>query len=178
MEICDVALHTNPIVTSVAQVLPHFQLIFPSKIWFFGIYLNFHWQKSLKNQYLSHSKSKSYQINCIKSSHQDLSNNTKGTFRFLQSFQLWFYLIFSEEIIQYSKKFTPQVQMPWNQVDAPILFKSFSKRPRTQFEASRFGGSHISTNKTNKQPSFIDRFTKGNEPYEIKEQILALSTSI
>jgi hypothetical protein len=85
--------------------------------------------------------------------------------------------------------------MPWNQVDAHILFKSFLQRPRTQFEASRFGGSHINTNKTNKQPSFIDRFTKGNEPYlqiianvehfhiwivsfEIKEQILALSASI
>jgi hypothetical protein len=51
LEFCDVALHTNAIVTSVAQVLPHFQLIFSSKIWFFGIYLNFHWQKSLKNQY-------------------------------------------------------------------------------------------------------------------------------
>jgi hypothetical protein len=38
---------------------------------------------TLKNQYLSHSESKSYQINSIKSSHQDLSNNTKGTFQFL-----------------------------------------------------------------------------------------------
>jgi hypothetical protein len=28
-----------------------------------GIYLNFQWQKSLKNQYLSHSESKSYQMN-------------------------------------------------------------------------------------------------------------------
>ncbi len=34
------------------QVLSHSQLIFPSKTWFFGIYLNFQWQKSLKNQYL------------------------------------------------------------------------------------------------------------------------------
>jgi hypothetical protein len=37
-------------------VLPHPQLIFPSKTWFFGIYLNFQWQKSLKNQYLPHSE--------------------------------------------------------------------------------------------------------------------------
>jgi hypothetical protein len=36
----------------VAQVLPCSQLIFPSKTWFFGIYLNFQQQKSLKNQYL------------------------------------------------------------------------------------------------------------------------------
>ncbi len=51
----------------LAQVLLHPQLIFPSKTWFFEIYLNFQWHKSLKNQYLPHSKSKSYQINSIKS---------------------------------------------------------------------------------------------------------------
>jgi len=38
-----------------------------SSTWFFGIYLNFQRQKSLKNQYLPHSGSKSYQINSIKS---------------------------------------------------------------------------------------------------------------
>jgi hypothetical protein len=48
-------------------VVPRPQLIFPSKTWFFGIYLNFQQQKSLKNQYLPHSESKSYQINFIKS---------------------------------------------------------------------------------------------------------------
>jgi hypothetical protein len=48
-------------------VLPRLQLIFPSKTWFFGIYLNFQQQKSLKNQYLPLSESKSYQINSIKS---------------------------------------------------------------------------------------------------------------
>jgi hypothetical protein len=48
-------------------VLPHPQVIFPSKTWFFGIYLNFQGQKSFKNQYLPHSESKSYQINSIKS---------------------------------------------------------------------------------------------------------------
>ncbi len=44
-----------------------FSTDFPSKTWFFGIYLNFQQQKSLLNQYLAHSKSKSYQINFIKS---------------------------------------------------------------------------------------------------------------
>jgi hypothetical protein len=48
----------------LAQVLSRPQLIFPSKSWLFGIYFNFH--KSLKNQYLPHSESKSYQINSIK----------------------------------------------------------------------------------------------------------------
>ncbi len=42
----------------LAQVLPCPQLIFPFKTWFFGIYLNFQRQKSLENQYLSHSESK------------------------------------------------------------------------------------------------------------------------
>ncbi len=51
----------------LAQVLPRPQLNFPSKTWFFGIYLNFQQLKSLKNQYLPHSESKSYQINSIKS---------------------------------------------------------------------------------------------------------------
>ncbi len=51
----------------LAQMLPRPQLIFPSKTWIFGIYLNFQWQKSLLNQYLPHSESKSYQIHSIKS---------------------------------------------------------------------------------------------------------------
>jgi hypothetical protein len=51
----------------LAQVFARPQLIFPSKTWFCGIYLNFQQQKSLKNQYLPHSQSKSYQINSLKS---------------------------------------------------------------------------------------------------------------
>jgi len=51
----------------LAQVLPRPQLIFPFKTWFFGIYLNFQWQKSLLDQYLAHSESKSYQIDSITS---------------------------------------------------------------------------------------------------------------
>jgi hypothetical protein len=52
---------------SLAQVLPRPKLIFPSKTWFFGTYLNFQQQKSLKNQHLSHFESKSYQMNSTKS---------------------------------------------------------------------------------------------------------------
>ncbi len=70
-------------------MLPH-SLIFPSKVWVLGIYLNFQWQKSLKNQYLPHSKSKIYQINSIKSCSSRSFQHTKGTFQFLQDFQLWF----------------------------------------------------------------------------------------
>jgi hypothetical protein len=90
--------------------------------------LNFQRQKSPQNQYLPHSESKSYQINSIKScSHRDLSNNTKCTFQFLQSFQLRFNLIFNEELIQYSKTFALQVQTSWNHTHEPTpcqkLFK-------------------------------------------------------
>jgi hypothetical protein len=111
-------------------------------------------KKPLKNQYLPQSESKCYQINPLNPTHQDLSNNTKGTFQFLWNFQLQFNLIFSEEIIQYSRTSTPQVQTPWNQADAPLLLESFPKRPRTP-KGSQFSGSH--KYKTNKLPSFIHR---------------------
>ncbi len=48
----------------LAQVLSHPQLIFPSKTWFFGIFSG---KNHLKNQYLPHCESISYQINAIKS---------------------------------------------------------------------------------------------------------------
>jgi hypothetical protein len=47
-----------------------------------------------------------------------------------------------------------------NQTHAPLLIKSFPKTPRTRSEASWFGGSH--NYKTNKQPSFIDRYPWGH----------------
>jgi hypothetical protein len=53
------------------QVLPRPQLIFSSKTWFFGIYLNFQQKKSFKNKYLSHFESKCYQIHSINPAHQD-----------------------------------------------------------------------------------------------------------
>jgi len=141
----------------LAQVLPHPQLNFPSKIGFFRIYLNFQWQKSLQNQYLPHSESKSYQKNpSLNPDHQDLSKNTKGTFHFLRSFQLRFNLLFSEEIIQYSETFAPQVQTSRNQAHAPLLIESFPKTPRTESEASWFSGSD--KNKQNKQTTFLHRF--------------------
>jgi len=134
----------------------------------FWIFLNFQWQKSRKNQYLPHSESKSYQINSIKSSHQHLFNNIKGTFQFLHNFQLQYKLFFNEKIIRYSRTFTLQVQTPWNQADAPLLLESFPKRPRTRFEASGFSESHkYKQNNTNKLPSFIDRLLQQTMGAEI-----------
>jgi len=59
-------------------------------------------------------------------------------------------LIFGEEIIQYSRTFALQVQTSWNQAHACLLVESFPKTPRTQPEASQFGGCHnYKTKQTN-----------------------------
>jgi hypothetical protein len=65
------------------------------------------------------------------------------------------FLMFSEEIVQYPKTFALQVQTPWNQKPMhPLPLQSFPKRPRTQSEASPFGGSHqYKTKQTNYLPS-------------------------
>jgi hypothetical protein len=57
--------------------------------------------------------------------HQDLSNNTKGTFQFPPKFQLRFNLIFTEEIIQYSRTFALQVQTPWTMPMHPSSSRAF-----------------------------------------------------
>jgi hypothetical protein len=67
MQILNAHLPNTGVSWTLAQALPRPQLIFPSRTWFFGIYLNFQQQKSLENQYLPHSESKSYQVNSIKS---------------------------------------------------------------------------------------------------------------
>ncbi len=122
-------------VLLLAQALPRPQLIFPSKTWFFRIYLNFQHQKSLENQYLPH-----FSIQILPNkiplnpTHQDLSNNIKGTFQFLlQNFQLWFNLILSEEIIQYSKNFrfaSPNRHGP-HQVNHSFYNLNYLNQPRT-----------------------------------------------
>jgi hypothetical protein len=46
-------------------------------------------------------------------------------------FSATIYLTFSEEIIQYSWTFAPQVKTSWNQPMQPLLLQSFPKTPRT-----------------------------------------------
>jgi hypothetical protein len=98
----------------LAQVSPRPQLIFPSKIWVIGIYLNFQRKKSLKNKYLPQSQSKNYQINFIKPcssrSFQQHQRHIPIPPKF--SAMIQFNLIFNEEISQYSRAFSPQVQTP------------------------------------------------------------------
>ncbi len=87
----------------------HSQLIFPSKTWFFGIYLNFMEYILIFN--ISHIVNPNLMKWIpLNPAHQDLSNKSRDTFQFLQNFQLLFNLIFSQEIIQYPRTFAPQVQ--------------------------------------------------------------------
>jgi hypothetical protein len=120
------------------QVLPCPQLIFSlSKPGFFGIYLNFQWQKSLKNRSLLHSESKSYQINFIKScssrSFQQHQRHIPIPPKFSAMISIYFTLLyfsvkksFNIQELLHSKSKTS-----WNQADQPLLLKSFPKRPRT-----------------------------------------------
>jgi hypothetical protein len=122
------------------QVWPCSQLTFPSKTWF----LWFIWIFSDKIQFnispiLSPNFTKYIPLSPAS---WDLLNNTKRKSQFLWNFQLWFNLIISEKIIQYSRTFTPHVQKSWNPANAPLLIESFSKILRTQSNASQFGGSH------------------------------------
>ncbi len=123
--------------------------------WFFSPkpgFKKFQWQKSLKNQYLPHSESKSYQINSIKfCSSRSFQTTPKAHSNSSKIFKYNFNLIFSEEIIQYSRTFASQVQMSWNQAHAPLLVESFPKTPRT------WGSVDLIITEQNKLPSFIDR---------------------
>ncbi len=134
--------------TSVTTSLTEFSLLKPGFLEFIWIFSR---RNHFKNQYLPHSESKSYQIKFyLNLAHQDLSNNIKGKFQFLQNLQLWF-KFFSEEIIQYSRTYGTKP------MHAPLLLENFPKRPRTRAEASWFDGSHKYKTKQNKLPSFIDR---------------------
>jgi len=97
--------------TSVARaigpsVLPHPQVIFPSKTLVFWNLFEFSVAEiTKKNQYLPHSESKSYQINSIKScpsrSFQEHQRHVPIPPKFSAS---------EKKIIQYSRTFAPQVQ--------------------------------------------------------------------
>ncbi len=89
---------------------------FPSKTWFFGEFI---WIFCGRNHFkinISHkSESKSYQINSIKSCSSRAFQEHQRHIPIPLKFSATINLIFSEEIIQYSRTSTPQVQTPWNQ---------------------------------------------------------------
>jgi hypothetical protein len=133
---CDCEFSSDHFITSmaypIAQVLPRPQLIFPSKTWFLGIYWNFQWQKSLKNQYLPHLWIQIfYQINSTKScswrSFQQHERHIPIPLKFLATIKSNFHWrnhsIF--ELLHCKSK------MSWNQANAPlVLLKSFPKTSR------------------------------------------------
>jgi hypothetical protein len=67
--------------------------------------------------------------------------------------QLRFILIFSEEIIQYSRTFAPQVQTSWNQDHSPLLVDQIHQEHNLKHP----GSVDLIITKQNKLPSFIDR---------------------
>jgi hypothetical protein len=137
--------------------------------------LNFQQQKSFLNQYFPHSESKSYLINSIKSS---LSRSFQQHQRHLpipQKFSIRFNLIFSEEIIQYSRTFAREVQMSWNGAMHPSLSKAFQRHQEHNLKHP--GSVDLITTKQNKLPSFIDRYNQqfwltNSKPNEYKQSTL------
>ncbi len=123
----------------LAQVLPRGELIFPSKTWFFEIYLNSQWQNSFKNQYLPHSESKSYQINSIKSrSFQQHQRHIPIPLKFSAMIQFNFQWR-NHSIFKNFCTTSPNIMEPSR---CTPLIESFPKTPRTWSEASWYGGSH------------------------------------
>jgi hypothetical protein len=115
----------------LAQVLPRSKMIFSSKTWFFleliwifsgrnhfkkSIFATF-WIQILPNK----NSIKILLIKIFPTTPKVHSNSSK-------KIQLWFILIFNEEIIQYSRTFALQLQASWNQANAPLLLESFPLR--------------------------------------------------
>jgi hypothetical protein len=131
-------------------MLPSSQLIFPSKTWFFGFFLNFQQQKSLKNQYLPHSQSRSYQINSIKSCSSRAFQQHQRHLSIPPKISAMIYFNFQWRSHSIFNNFYTRSPMH------PSLSESFPKTPRTWSDASWFSGSHnykTKQNKTNYLPS-------------------------
>ncbi len=135
----------------LAQVLPCPQLIFPSKTWLFGIYLNFQWQKLLKKQYLPHSESKSYKnkfhwilpIKIFQTTWKAHSNSS-------EIFNYDFNLLFKNFCITSPNVMEPSPCTPPHQ--------ELSKDTKNTIWSILVQWSHNYKTKQNKLPSFIDRY--------------------
>ncbi len=133
----------------LAQVWTRSQLIFPSKTWFFGICLNFQQQKSLQNQYLPHSESKSYQINSIKSCSSRSFQQHQRHIPIPPKFSVKSFHI--QELLHCKSKCHGSKPMH------PSSLRAFQ---RHQEHGLKHPGSVdlLITTKQNKLPSFIDRW--------------------
>jgi hypothetical protein len=133
------------------------QLSFPSKTWFWGIYLNFQWQKSLKNQYLPHSESKSYQTNSIKScslrSFQQHQRHIPIPLKKL-SFDLINFQWKNHSIFMNFCTASPNVMEP---SPCTSLLRAFQRHQEHNLKHP-LSLVDLITTKQNKLPSFIDRY--------------------
>ncbi len=134
---------------SLAQVLPRTQLIFPFKTWFFGIYLNFQRQKSLQNQYLPHSESKSYQTNSIKSCSSRSFEQHQRHIPIPPKFSVKKSFNIQKLLHRKSKRHGTKPMHPSSS-------RAFQRDQECNLKHPS-SVDLISTNKTNKLPSFIDK---------------------
>jgi hypothetical protein len=105
-----------------------------------------------------HSESKSYQINFIKSLLIEIFPTTpEGTYQFIRNFHSYdLILIFSEEIIQYSRTFcttSPNAMEP--KPMQPSLLRAFSQRHQ-EHDLKHPGSVNLITTKQ-KQTTFLHR---------------------
>jgi hypothetical protein len=91
----------------------------------------------------------------LNTAHQDLSNNTKDTFHFLQKFQLWFNLIFSEKTFNIQELLHYKSKHPGTRPMHPSSSRAFQRHQEHYLKHPSLVDL-ISTNQ-NKLPSFIDK---------------------
>jgi hypothetical protein len=104
--------------------------------------LGFQRQKSVQNQYLPHSQSKSYQINSIKSCSSRSFQQHRRHIPIPPKFPAMIEFNFQWRNHSIFKNFYTTSANAIKPSHAPFLLKSFPKRRRMPSEASRFGGSH------------------------------------
>ncbi len=127
------------------QVLPCPQLIFLPKPGFLEFIWIFNGRNHLKikiSHILNPNLTKSILLD---PAHQDLSNNTKGS------------EIFSDEIIQYSRTFAPQVERSWNQAPPSRELSKRFQRHHQEHDLRHPGPVDLVPTKQNKQTTFLHR---------------------
>jgi hypothetical protein len=139
----------------LAQVLPHPQLIFPSKTWSLEFIWIFSGRNHLKSNISHIPNPKSYQINSIKSCSSRSFQQHQRHIPFSPKFSATIYLIFSEEKAFNIQELFHHKSNAMDQAHAPLLIKSFPKTPRTR--SKHPGSVDLITTKQNKLPSFLDR---------------------
>jgi hypothetical protein len=132
---------------------------FPSKFWFFVIYLNLQWQKSLKFWYCHILSPELFFKNSINPTHQDLSNNTKGRSKIF--------------ILELNDRLSPHFQLfflfkTW----FSVIYWIFSNKNRLKFNISPI----LSPNLTkyiplNPAPPDLSTNTKGTYQFLSKFQL-------